>query len=153
MSVVMKGDLHLIVGINTVERNDRSAKVSEFIACHFCPRHPGIIKRLEPVVGSEQGGLRPALIIQNNIGNFYSPTVIVAALSGRIETKAKMPTHHLIKANGRLEDDSLVLLEQIRTVDKSRLHEFAGHLNESDMLDVDKCLAISIALDKLYSSR
>ena len=153
MSVVMKGDLHLIVGINTVERNDRSAKVSEFIACHFCPRHPGIIKRLEPVVGSEQGGLRPALIIQNNIGNFYSPAVIVAALSGRIETKAKMPTHHLIKANGRLEDDSLVLLEQIRTVDKSRLHEFAGHLNESDMLDVDKCLAISIALDKLYSSR
>ena len=149
----MKGDLHLIVGINTVERNDRSAKVSEFIACHFCPRHPGIIKRLEPVVGSEQGGLRPALIIQNNIGNFYSPAVIVAALSGRIETKAKMPTHHLIKANGRLEDDSLVLLEQIRTVDKSRLHEFAGHLNESDMLDVDKCLAISIALDKLYSSR
>lgn len=108
---------------------------------------------LEPVVGSEQGGLRPALIIQNNIGNFYSPTVIVAALSGRIDTKANMPTHHLIKANGRLEDDSLVLLEQIRTVDKSRLHEFAGHLNESDMLDVDKCLAISIALDKLYSSR
>lgn len=108
---------------------------------------------LEPVVGSEQGGLRPALIIQNNIGNFYSPTVIVAALSGRIDTKAKMPTHHLIKANGRLEDDSLVLLEQIRTVDKSRLHEFAGRLNERDMLDVDKCLAISIALDKLYSFR
>ncbi|WP_334296533.1 type II toxin-antitoxin system PemK/MazF family toxin [Faecalicatena contorta] len=112
----MKGDLHLIVGINTVERNDRSAKVSEFIACHFCPRHPGIIKRLEPVVGSEQGGLRPALIIQNNIGNFYSPAVIVAALSGRIETKAKMPTHHLIKANGRLEDDSLVLLTGCRLI-------------------------------------
>lgn len=101
---------------------------------------------LNPVIGSEQGGIRPVLIIQNNIGNIHSPTVIVAAISGRINLKAKLPTHYRVKAYAGLEEDSLILLEQIRTIDKTRLKEFIGHLNEVDMLQVDRCLAISLEL-------
>ncbi len=76
---------------------------------------------LNPVVGSEQGGVRPVLVIQNNTGNYYSPTVIVAAMSGRTEGKADLPTHYKVGVCAGLEAESLVLLEQIRTIDKKRL--------------------------------
>ncbi|MCM1181418.1 MAG: type II toxin-antitoxin system PemK/MazF family toxin [Clostridium sp.] len=101
---------------------------------------------LNPVIGSEQGGLRPVLIIQNNTGNFHSPTVIVAAISGRINEKPNLPTHHKVRAYAGLKEESLVLLEQIRTIDKKRLQEYIGKLNRADMKQVDRCLAISLAL-------
>ena len=85
---------------------------------------------LSPVVGSEQGGLRPVLIVQNDIGNKYSPTVIAAAITSRT-TKTKLPTHiDILGSNVGLSKDSVVLLEQIRTLDKTRLKERMGHLGE-----------------------
>ena len=101
---------------------------------------------LSPVVGSEQGGVRPVLIIQNDIGNKYSPTVIVAAITSQIN-KAKLPTHVEISSEEYgLNRDSVVLLEQIRTLGKKRLKEKIGHMTETDMKKVDKSLLISISL-------
>ncbi|MDF2505308.1 MAG: growth inhibitor [Clostridium sp.] len=101
---------------------------------------------LSPVVGSEQGGIRPVIIIQNDIGNKYSPTVIVAAITSQIN-KAKLPTHVEISSEEYgLNKDSVVLLEQIRTLDKKRLKEKIGHMTDSDMEKVDKALLVSIAL-------
>ncbi|SHJ86162.1 type II toxin-antitoxin system PemK/MazF family toxin [Tepidibacter formicigenes] len=101
---------------------------------------------LSPVVGSEQGGVRPVLIIQNDIGNKYSPTVIIAAITSQIN-KAKLPTHIEIKANDYgLNRDSVVLLEQIRTIDKKRLREKIGHFDDELMEKVDEGLQISLGL-------
>ncbi|MDO5041808.1 MAG: type II toxin-antitoxin system PemK/MazF family toxin [Peptoniphilus sp.] len=103
---------------------------------------------LNPVTGSEQGGLRPALIIQNDIGNKYSPTVIVAPITSQMN-KAKLPTHLEVNA-GRfgLAKDSVILLEQIRTLDKSRLREKVGHVDDSTMLRVNECIEASLELGK-----
>ena len=102
---------------------------------------------LSPVVGSEQGGVRPVLIIQNNVGNRYSPTVIAAAITSR-GTKANLPTHIKLYAdNSGLSKDSVVLLEQIRTIDKKRLKEKMGTLGAYDMDKVDEALSISFGLD------
>ena len=101
---------------------------------------------LSPVIGSEQGGVRPVLIVQNDIGNKYSPTVIVAAITSQIN-KAKLPTHIEINANEYgLPKDSVVLLEQIRTIDKKRLREKIGHFDEDMMDKVNDCLKISMGL-------
>ena len=102
---------------------------------------------LSPVVGSEQGGLRPVLIIQNDIGNKYSPTVIAAAITSRLG-KTKLPTHIDIYADrAGLQKDSVILLEQIRTLDKRRLKEKMGHLDEEVMRAVDNAIAVSFGLD------
>ena len=99
---------------------------------------------LSPVVGSEQGGIRPVLIIQNDIGNKYSPTVIVSAITSQIN-KAKIPTHIELPANEfGLQKDSVVLLEQLRTIDKKRLKERIGIMDEDRMLKVDNALLISL---------
>lgn len=101
---------------------------------------------LSPVVGSEQGGVRPVLIIQNDIGNRFSPTVIVAAITAQIQ-KAKLPTHVEIDAKKYgFERDSVILLEQIRTIDKQRLTDKITNLDESMMSKVDDALQISIGL-------
>ena len=101
---------------------------------------------LSPVVGSEQGGVRPVLLIQNDIGNKYSPTVIVAAITSQIN-KAKLPTHIEISAHEYgLNKDSVILLEQIRTIDKKRLREKIGCLDKNMMLKVDNSLQISLGL-------
>ncbi len=102
---------------------------------------------LSPVVGSEQGGVRPVLIIQNNVGNKYSPTVIAAAITSR-GTKADLPTHiRLYADNSGLSKDSVVLLEQIRTIDKKRLKEKMGTLGAYDMNKVNEALSISFGLN------
>lgn len=101
---------------------------------------------LSPVVGSEQGGIRPVLVIQNDIGNKYSPTVIIAAITSRVN-KAKLPTHMELNAkNFGLPKDSVVLLEQIRTIDKQRLKEKIGHLDGMYMDSVDRGLSVSFGL-------
>ena len=102
---------------------------------------------LSPVVGSEQGGVRPVLILQNDIGNRYSPTVICAAITSQIH-KAKLPTH--IELNARLYDmdkDSVVLLEQLRTIDKKRLKDKVCHLDGDIMRRVNRALKVSLELD------
>jgi mRNA interferase MazF len=101
---------------------------------------------LNPVVGSEQGGLRPVLVIQNDIGNYYSPTTIVAALTSRIK-RAKLPTHvELPAGQGYLAVDSVVLLEQLRTIDKTRLHDRICTLDEEIMKRVNRAAEISLGL-------
>ena len=106
---------------------------------------------LSPVVGSEQGGIRPVLIIQNDVGNKYSPTVIAAAITSQIN-KAKMPTHIELPAKDYgLNKDSVVLLEQIRTIDKKRLREKIGHLDNSLMTTVNDALSISFGLSEFWT--
>ena len=101
---------------------------------------------LSPVVGSEQGGLRPVLIIQNDVGNRYSPTVIAAAITSRMG-KTRLPTHIDVYAEkAGLAKDSVILLEQIRTLDKRRLKEKMGHLDESLMREVNTAIAVSFGL-------
>lgn len=104
---------------------------------------------LSPVVGSEQGGVRPVLIVQNDIGNKYSPTVIAAAITSQIN-KAKLPTHIEISAQeyGLLKD-SVILLEQIRTIDKKRLREKVGHLDDELMGKVNEALNVSFGLEEV----
>lgn len=102
---------------------------------------------LSPVVGSEQGGVRPVLIVQNDIGNKYSPTIIAAAITSKIN-KAKMPTHIELSANVYgLNKDSVILLEQIRTIDKRRLREKIGRLDSEIMRRVDKALFVSFGME------
>ena len=101
---------------------------------------------LSPVIGSEQGGLRPVLIVQNDIGNRYSPTVIAAAITSRM-TKSKLPTHiDLTADNVGLAKDSVILLEQIRTIDKTRLKEKMGHLDDGLMQNVNNAITVSFGL-------
>ena len=101
---------------------------------------------LSPVIGSEQGGVRPVLIVQNDIGNRYSPTVIAAAITSQKE-KANLPTHIKVTAEGcGLSKDSIVLLEQVRTIDKQRLKERMGSLDEMSMDMIDKAISVSFGL-------
>ena len=102
---------------------------------------------LRPVVGSEQGGIRPVLIIQNNVGNKHSPTVICAAITSKMN-KAKLPTHIEIDASSYgIEKDSVILLEQLRTIDKKRLKDKVCHLDASILEKIDSALKISLELD------
>jgi len=100
---------------------------------------------LDPVLGSEQGGCRPIIVLQNDVGNQHSPTVIIAAITGKTK-KAFMPTHYQLSPNCGLDMPSLVLLEQIRTIDKSRLRERVGWANETTMKGIDRAIAVSMGL-------
>ena len=98
---------------------------------------------LDPVVGSEQGGIRPVLVVQNDIGNKYSPTIIAAAITSKIN-KAKLPTHIELPSAYGLAKDSVILLEQIRTLDKRRLKERIGELPPATMVRVNRAILISL---------
>lgn len=101
---------------------------------------------LRPVVGSEQGGIRPVLIIQNDVGNRHSPTVICAAITSKMN-KAKLPTHIEIDASAYgIEKDSVILLEQLRTIDKRRLENYIGRLDEYHIRRINRALAVSVGL-------
>lgn len=105
--------------------------------------------QLNPVIGSEQGGIRPVLIVQNDIGNQYSPTTIILAITSQIN-KAKLPTHVELKAKEYgLERDSVILAEQVRTIDKSRLKQRIAVLKQETMQRVDQALTISLGLQQL----
>ena len=104
---------------------------------------------LSPVIGSEQGGLRPVLIVQNDVGNRYSPTVIAAAITSRT-SKSKLPTHIEVYAEKYgLAKDSVILLEQIRTIDKTRLKEKMGHLDDGVMGKVNDAITVSFGLQAM----
>ncbi|MGI6469671.1 MAG: type II toxin-antitoxin system PemK/MazF family toxin [Syntrophomonadaceae bacterium] len=105
--------------------------------------------QLNPVVGSEQGGIRPVLVVQNDIGNQYSPTTIILAITSQIN-KAKLPTHVELKGEEfGLERDSVILAEQIRTVDKTRLKQRISVLNEDVMAKVNQALSVSLGLSEI----
>ena len=101
---------------------------------------------LNPFVGSEQGGTRPVLLLQNNAGNFFCPTLIVAPITSRVWKKSEQPTHCRIENPNCLSDSSMVLLEQIRTIDKRRVKKYMGRLDNAQMRKVDDCIEISLGL-------
>ena len=105
---------------------------------------------LNPVIGSEQGGVRPVVIIQNNTGNKHSPTVIVAPVTSQISKKRNMPTHCYINIENGIMEPSIILLEQIRTIDKKRLDEFVGSLDISAINEINQKLKMSIGLLESY---
>lgn len=106
---------------------------------------------LTPVIGSEQGGVRPVVIIQNNAGNRHSPTVIAAAITSR-QGKHLLPTHiRLVDSHLNLQKNSIILLEQVRTIDRVRLKEYIGRLNSSTMQYVDHAIAVSFGLDAILA--
>ena len=108
---------------------------------------------MEPHIGSEQGGKRPVVVLQNNIGNRHSPTLIVATVTTRTEKKKKQPTHVLVDSNPAFEEPSMILLEQIFTIDKSRIERFMGYASKAEMLRIDMALLVSLALNVLAGSR
>lgn len=101
---------------------------------------------MEPHIGSEQGGKRPVVVLQNSIGNRHSPTLIVATVTTRTEKKKKQPTHVLVDSNPAFEEPSMILLEQIFTIDKSRIERFMGYASKAEMLRIDMALLVSLAL-------
>ena len=104
---------------------------------------------LDPVVGSEQGGTRPVIVIQNDTGNKHSPTLIVATVTTRIRKKENMPTHLLIKDNPAFREASVVQLEQIRTIDKCKIDNYLGKVTPHEMVAIEKALSISLAMEQL----
>lgn len=124
-----------------MERNQTYQRGDIFLAC------------LDPVIGSEQGGLRPVVILQNDTGNFYSPTLIVAPLTTSTRKKAGFPTHCYVAGREGLAHPSIVMLEQIVTIDKSRVRERLGRLNEAEMWGVDCKLEISLGLRAVPKKR
>lgn len=104
---------------------------------------------LSPTIGSEQGGLRPVVILQNDVGNKYSPTTIVAVFTTK-KTKSKIPTHYWVNSEKcGLPKNSMVLLEQIKTIDKSRIKTRLGQVPKEDLIEIEKCLKISLGLTKI----
>ena len=104
---------------------------------------------LDPVFGSKQGGTRPVLILQNNTGNFYSSTLIVAPMTSNTRKKAGFPTHYYVAGRGGLEHPSVIMLEQITTIDKGRIRDYLGQLNEAEMWGVDCKIEISLGLREI----
>lgn len=100
---------------------------------------------LNPVIGSEQGGIRPVLVIQNDVGNHFSPTVVAAAITSR-KAKNSLPTHILLENVPGLAPTSLLLLEQLRTIDRKRLRGYIGRISKEKMLEIDAALAISVGI-------
>ena len=108
---------------------------------------------MEPHIGSEQGGKRPVVVLQNNIGNRHSPTLIVATVTTRTEKKKNQPTHVLVDSNPAFEEPSMILLEQIFTIDKSHIERFMGYASKAEMLRIDMALLVSLALNVLSGNR
>ena len=111
-----------------------------------CKRGEMFYADLSPYIGSEQGGRRPVIVIQNDTGNQHSPTVIIAAVTSKT-MKARLPVHVRLPSEIGLEKDSIALLEQIRTIDKSRLESYIGRLDEATMSRIDRALGISVGID------
>ena len=142
--------LRSLVRGNTTDREADARKKRKYIATESdsvsIRRGDIYYADLSPVVGSEQGGLRPVLIVQNDVGNKYSPTVIAAAITSRLG-KTRLPTHIDVYADKvGLQKDSVILLEQIRTIDKKRLGEKMGHLDDEIMSAVDEAISVSFGL-------
>ena len=102
---------------------------------------------LNPVIGYEQGGTRPVVVIQNDTGNKHSPTLIVATVTTKIAKKSNMPTHYLIGNNPAFRAPSVVMLEQIRTIDKRRIDSYLGKVTSREMAEIEKALAVSLAME------
>ncbi len=103
---------------------------------------------LNPSFGSEQGGIRPVLVIQNNIGNRYCPTLIVVPITSHVLKKPNQPTHFLLENEGGLSRPAMAMTEQIKTIDKNRIRKYLGKVSRQTMDELDKCLEVSLALSQ-----
>ena len=101
---------------------------------------------LDPVIGSEQGGIRPVLVVSNDLGNKHSPTVVIAPLTSKVVTRTLLPTHVRVKAFEGIKNDSVILVEQVRSIDKKRLHSFLGRLEIKQEIAVEKALIIEFGI-------
>ena len=114
----------------------------------FVPVTPGIHANLDATIGSEQTGVRPVIIIQNNIGNKYSPTTIVVPLTKEIRFKMNQPTHYFLSSFGNIKFDSIILAEQIRAIDKNRLEEKIGIINRKTMREIEQKILVALGIEK-----
>lgn len=105
---------------------------------------------LDPIIGSEQSGNRPVVVVQNNIGNKYSPTVLIAPITSKVNSKPNLPTHIFIKKNGKIIHDSIILIEQIRVIDKQRLQEFLCKIDPEKIDEINKAIVEGFDLDNKY---
>ena len=140
-------DMTCFLALRNIERNERKERRYRMKENWIYRRGDVYLANLDPYIGSEQGGIRPVLIIQNDVGNKHSPTVICAAITSKMN-KAKLPTH--IELNARrydMDKDSVVLLEQLRTIDKKRLKDKVCHLDGDIMRRVNRALKVSLELD------
>lgn len=102
---------------------------------------------LNPFKGSEQGGTRPVVVLQNNIGNIFSPTLVIAPLTSKVYNKSDIPTHYIVRDVPQLSEESLVLLEQIKTIDKQRVIEYIGRVSKEDMKGIEEALRVSLDIE------
>ena len=142
-------NLLLPVGLLSHRKSKRGLIATVYATRNFGFRRGEIyFADLDPHYGSEQGGKRPVIVIQNNTGNKFAPTVIVAAVTSKVSKKPNQPTHVLIEQNPAFSRPSVVLLEQIFTIDKERINSFMGMTSEWEMAQIEKALKCSLALDR-----
>ena len=143
-------DMTCFLALRNIERNERKERRSRMKENWIYRRGDVYLANLDPYIGSEQGGTRPVVVLQNDVGNRYAPTLIVATVTSRTEKKKYQPTHVLIAHNTAFEKPSVVQLEQIFTIDKSRVQRFLGRLTQDEMQEIEKGVVSSLDLNELF---
>ena len=139
-------DMTCFLALRNIERNERKERRSRMKENWIYRRGDVYLANLDPYIGSEQGGTRPVVALQNNTGNFYCPTLIVAPLTARSDKKPHQPTHYLLSSVKGMDGASVVLLEQIKTIDKRRVVRYIGRVSREQMDGVNEALQISLGL-------
>ena len=143
-------DMTCFLALRNIERNERKERRNRMKENWIYRRGDVYLANLDPYIGSEQGGTRPVVVLQNDVGNRYAPTLIVATVTSRTEKKKYQPTHVLIAHNTAFEKPSVVQLEQIFTIDKSRVQRFLGRLTQDEMQEIEKGVVSSLDLNELF---
>ena len=143
-------DMTCFLALRNIERNERKERRNRMKENWIYRRGDVYLANLDPYIGSEQGGTRPVVVLQNDVGNRYAPTLIVATVTSRTEKKRYQPTHVLIAHNTAFEKPSVVQLEQIFTIDKSRVQRFLGRLTQDEMQEIEKGVVSSLDLNELF---
>ena len=141
-------DMTCFLALRNIERNERKERRNRMKENWIYRRGDVYLANLDPYIGSEQGGTRPVVVLQNDVGNRYAPTLIVATVTSRTEKKRYQPTHVLIAHNTAFEKPSVVQLEQIFTIDKSRIQRFLGQTTRREMRRIEEALLNSLEINE-----
>ena len=141
-------DMTCFLALRNIERNERKERRNRMKENWIYRRGDVYLANLDPYIGSEQGGTRPVVVLQNDVGNRYAPTLIVATVTSRTEKKKYQPTHVLIAHNTAFEKPSVVQLEQIFTIDKSRIQRFLGQTTRNEMRRIEEALMNSLEINE-----
>lgn len=141
-------DMTCFLALRNIERNERKERRNRMKENWIYRRGDVYLANLDPYIGSEQGGTRPVVVLQNDVGNRYAPTLIVATVTSRTEKKRYQPTHVLIAHNTAFEKPSVVQLEQIFTIDKSRIQRFLGQTTRHEMRRIEEALMNSLEINE-----